>query len=188
MWKWKLQGDLWKNEEEDGHEDGGGGWANGDERVAKSLHFESVSPPRHEYRRLQFALKIGSVFFKFSCIPWRTTVQLGWQREQGPGHCETLHHSSHLEAVSTIYISLSAIHIIHCHLSLMEIHRSEASILVLDHLHRPLLLLLPLPLLPLQVPPLQLLQPQPGQDKVHLDISLSLRSWQCRKNQHTRMK
>ena len=66
------------------------------------------------------------------------------------------------------------------HLSLMKIHRSEASVLVLDHLHRPLLLLLPLPLLPLQVPPLQLLQPQPGQDKVHLDINLKIEEIEVR--------
>ena len=81
-----------------------------------------------------------------------------------------------------VSVSASANPIVHWpfHLSLMKIHRSEASVLVLDHLHRPLLLLLPLPLLPLQVPPLQLLQPQPGQDKVHLDINLKIEEIEVR--------
>ena len=53
-----MKDNLWKNKKKDGHEDGGGGRADGDERVAKSFHFESVPPPRHEDWRLQFLLKI----------------------------------------------------------------------------------------------------------------------------------
>ena len=58
----------------------------------------------------------------------------------------------------------------------MKIHRPQAGVLVLDHLHCSLLLLLALTLLPLQIPFLQLLQPQPGQDKVHLDSNLYKRT------------
>ena len=61
MSRFLVEGYLWKNEEKDGHEDGWCGRANGDERIAKSFHFESVPPPRHEDWRLQFLLKICAI-------------------------------------------------------------------------------------------------------------------------------
>ena len=53
-WVLWLKDNLWKNKKKDGHEDGGGGRADGDQGIAKSLHFESIAPAGHEDWRLQY--------------------------------------------------------------------------------------------------------------------------------------